>query len=152
MKAADMYRQVTGTPATNPPSYFSAAKMLSYAKSLDCSPMLHKEADVQPPGRQKVVCGAGGAVAQVCFEWMPHASQHFTGMFREAQHCLIWCSSATQPQVPSIVSPIPGMVPMVGLKFFRDGSANSSNVCLAYRKSGQSESNFLRHAISKPLY
>merc|ERR1711862_753254 len=49
---------------------------------------------------------------------------------------------------PSRMSPYPALVPMVGLKFFRDGIAPSANIVLAHKKSGQKEINFLARAVS----
>ena len=57
-------------------------------------------------------------------------------------------SSVTTPSKPSIWSPMAAVVPMVGLKFFRDGDVPSANVLCAFRKMGQKDTNFFAHACT----
>jgi len=114
----------------------------------DYTALLKLEGDLKPPGIEKVICAAGGVVAPVQLQWYAGAEQLFSGMFRGADYGLIRCSSVTEPIQPSRLSLYPAIVPMVALKFFRDGAAQSSNVVLAHKKSGHKNPNFLAHAVS----
>jgi len=130
------------------PPYADTSKLIDFGKTLDYSELLNYADDVQPPGRTKVICSAGGACAKVKFVWKEVARSSFSGMFAGADVGMIRCSSVNEPSIPSRFSPFPGMVPMVALKMFRNGEAPSSNVVLAYRKSGQKDMNFLKHCVS----
>lgn len=113
--------------------------------------MLQNTYDLYPQGTKKVMCSAGGVVAPVRFRWRPACQEHFTGMFGCAEHGIIRCSSVVEPVKPSALSPWPPLLPLVALKFFRDGSAPSANLSLAYRKTGARTTNFLASPFSNHL-
>jgi len=143
----ELWEQIRSSPAEQT-VYPDAKKMMGFAQEMDYTSLLNYEEDVQPAGRQKVVCAAGGVVATIRFEWREHARNYFTGMFRCADAGLIRCSSVTEPKVNSSWSGLPTMLPMVALKFFRDCVAPSGNIVLAYKKTGQKDGNFLAKALS----
>merc|ERR1712226_420170 len=106
---------------------------------MDYNSLLEFQGDVYPSGTEKIICSAGGIVAPVHMEWRSSAREHFTGMFRRADFGLVRLSSVTEPHTPSSWSAYPALLPMVGLKFFRDGSSSSANIVLARQKAGQKE-------------
>jgi len=146
-KLDQLWEQLRCCPA-GPPRYPDPMALLQDVQAKDYSSLLHCTADLHPAGVDKVICSAGGAVAPVAFRWRPHARKRFSGMFRAADHGVIRCSSVSEPQAPSRFSLHPAMVPMVALKFFRDGGAQSANIVLAHKKSGHKDTNFLAHAVS----
>eukprot|EP00927_Polykrikos_kofoidii_P040138 TRINITY_DN34360_c0_g3_i1.p1 TRINITY_DN34360_c0_g3~~TRINITY_DN34360_c0_g3_i1.p1 ORF type:complete len:772 (+),score=134.83 TRINITY_DN34360_c0_g3_i1:66-2381(+) len=146
-KLEAIWDQLRSTPAGTT-KYPDPTVMLQTVQNKDYASLIELQDDVYPEGVAKVICSAGGAVALVRFEWRQEITEQFTGMFRQADHGLIRLSSVTEPQQPAAWSPYPALVPMLGLKMFRDGGAPSANVCLARQKSGQRELNFLAHAAS----
>lgn len=147
-KQVALWEKVKSTALQGDPDWPTAARLLAYGKDLDYSALLQRAEDVQPPGREKVLCSAGGAVASVRFEWRPSLANHFTGMFRKADYGLVRISSVSCPQAYSRMSFMPALLPMVALKFLRDGDAPSGNVLLSWKKSGQKENNVLAHGVS----
>lgn len=127
--------------------YLSVKEMVTSVRTLDFRPLLDYQGDFHPPGTEKVYCSAGGVVAPVRLVLLPSAQEDFTGMFRGADFGLIRCSSVVEPSKHSKLHPVPGMVPMVAMKFFRD-DVTSANLVLAHKKSGHGDPNFLAHAVS----
>lgn len=144
-----LWQRLQEDPAQGEPGYADKNKLIDYGRSMDFSKLINHAEDTHAAGDEKVICSAGGAVAQVRFDWRPHARRSLTGLFRQADFGIIRCSSVTKPQAPSMWSPVPAMVPMVGLKFFRDGNGvPSGNAVLAHKKSGHKDNNFMAVAIS----
>jgi hypothetical protein len=133
--------------SVEPRPYPEVQELIAFGKDFDYGPLLDYCGDLQPITREKVVCATGGAIALVSFEWLPHVQSHFTGMFRCAEYGLLRACSVIEPQRPPRWTHLPALVPMVGLKFFRDGDAPSASLVLAHRKQGQKENNFLLHAM-----
>ena len=128
--------------------YPEAAAMMNDVQTRDYSNLLELEEDFYPQGTEKIICSAGGVVAPVHMEWLPHTRERFTGMFRKADCGVMRCSTVIEPSAPSRWSVYPALVPMVALKFFRDGPAPSANLVLAHKKSGHKNPNFFGHAVS----
>lgn len=142
-----LWTRIQSSPG-RPPQYPDFQSLVGALQGIDYRTLLDRTEDVHRPGHEKVFCSAGGAVALVRMDWRPCARERFTGMFRAADFGLVRCSSVTEPQTPSPWSPYPALVPMVALKFFREGAAPSANIVLAHKKTGHRDANFLAHAVS----
>eukprot|EP00930_Biecheleria_cincta_P043625 TRINITY_DN29942_c0_g1_i1.p1 TRINITY_DN29942_c0_g1~~TRINITY_DN29942_c0_g1_i1.p1 ORF type:complete len:591 (-),score=77.20 TRINITY_DN29942_c0_g1_i1:214-1986(-) len=142
-----MWEKLHACPASSC-TYSDPVAMMKDFQGRNYSSLLDSPADLHPEGVEKVICSAGGVVAPVRLHWRKHITERFTGMFRRADYGLIRCSSITEPQTGSRWSLYPSLIPMVALKFFRDGKASSANLVFAHKKSGHNNPNFLSHAVS----
>mmetsp|Transcript_8980 Transcript_8980/g.15071 ORF Transcript_8980/g.15071 Transcript_8980/m.15071 type:complete len:341 (-) Transcript_8980:42-1064(-) len=118
-------------------NYSTMWGQLQFLLKDDLRPTVEHYADTVPFNREKRIHTVG-YVGSICLE--SDGDHPFTGLFQGAPFGVIRMSSAT-PQDTS------GMLPGVGVKFFRDGMP-SANFVAMYSLDAQPEGNFFEHNFS----
>jgi len=90
--------------------------------------MTSDHGDVKEAGHCKITHGIG-MHARAHFEWAPN---NYTGLFQQADHCIVRMANAAPPGGVTMTSYGPNMA----VKCFRDGNVESGNFQLIYEVDG----------------